>query len=282
METFCLEKNAIPCSVKELLKKNGISSTRWRKLKKEAAFYLDGQKTHWRAEIAPGQTLAVCYTENSSIQPQAGPLSIRYEDDFLLAVDKPSGMLVHPTVARETSTLANYLAHYAAGKACFSGLHFVSRLDRHTAGLVLIAKTARIKHLLQKIYIEKTYTALAHGCPPATSGMIDLPLGRKEGSIIEREVSPQGKPARTHYKLLRNYVQESLIEFKLFTGRTHQIRVHAAAIGCPLVGDSLYGEKSAKTPHCLIARELLFHHPIGGQTVNIKSDFFIKTKNNFL
>ncbi len=195
--------------------------------------------------------------------------TIAYEDDYLLIIDKPAGMLVHPTVNEWGCTLYDYVTEYYQRKGITANIHPVSRLDRHTSGLVIFAKEPIIQHWLSQQQMDKEYLAIATGELPNDEGIIEAPIARKEGSIIERCVSENGKYAKTSYKLLAKRKDLSLLQVKLFTGRTHQIRVHMAYIGCPLYNDNLYGTPGPQSRHALHAFKLRFIHPVSDTPVEI-------------
>ena len=195
--------------------------------------------------------------------------TIAYEDDYLLIIDKPAGMLVHPTVNEWGTTLYDYVTEYYQRKGITANIHPVSRLDRHTSGLVIFAKEPIIQHWLSQQQMDKEYLAIVTGELPNDEGIIEAPIARKEGSIIERCVSENGKYAKTSYKLLAKRKCLSLLQVKLFTGRTHQIRVHMAYIGCPLFNDNLYGTPGPQSRHALHAFKLRFIHPVSDTPVEI-------------
>ena len=195
--------------------------------------------------------------------------TIAYEDDYLLIIDKPAGMLVHPTVNEWGCTLYDYVTEYYQRKGITANIHPVSRLDRHTSGLVIFAKEPIIQHWLSQQQMDKEYLAIVTGELPNDEGIIEAPIARKEGSIIERCVSENGKYAKTSYKLLAKRKDLSLLQVKLFTGRTHQIRVHMAYIGCPLYNDNLYGTPGPQSRHALHAFKLRFIHPVSDTPVEI-------------
>ncbi|MBR2219429.1 MAG: RluA family pseudouridine synthase [Phascolarctobacterium sp.] len=195
--------------------------------------------------------------------------TIAYEDDYLLIIDKPAGMLVHPTVNEWGTTLYDYVTEYYQRKGITANIHPVSRLDRHTSGLVIFAKEPIIQHWLSQQQMDKEYLAIVTGELPNDEGIIEAPIARKEGSIIERCVSENGKYAKTSYKLLSKRKDLSLLQVKLFTGRTHQIRVHMAYIGCPLFNDNLYGTPGPQSRHALHAFKLRFIHPVSDTPVEI-------------
>ncbi len=197
------------------------------------------------------------------------PGMIAFEDEYLLIVDKPAGMLVHPTVTQLDGTLYNLVQDYYQKEGIEAGLHPVSRLDKNTSGLVIFAKEPIIQFWLSQREVVKEYLAFALGIIDA-DGVIDAPIARKEGSIIERCVDfARGKSSKTAYTVLGHYKGNTLLKLRLYTGRTHQIRVHMAYIGHPLVGDNLYGTPGPQSRHALHAYKLQFVHPVSDEPIEI-------------
>ncbi|MBD5133456.1 MAG: RluA family pseudouridine synthase [Clostridiales bacterium] len=253
----------------------GLSGTVLRRVKwLEDGITLDGVRVNVRVRVSEGQTLSVRLTDPSpasGVVPAEGPLDIVYEDADLIVVNKAPGVLVHPGHGHFDDTLGNYLMWHYAQTGDESDFHPVHRLDKGTSGLVVIAKHAhgqeRLKNQLHTSQFRRVYLAVCDGAPPEPSGTVDAPIGQAEGSLTAREVRADGKPARTHYRVVRAHGPRSLVELELETGRTHQIRVHMAHIGCPLTGDFLYGMEN----RALIARPALHSahleltHPITGE-----------------
>lgn len=195
---------------------------------------------------------------------------IAFEDDFLLIIDKPAGMLVHPTVSQWEGTLYDLVKAYYAYKNITADIHPVSRLDKNTSGLVIFAKEPIIQFWLSQAEVVKEYLAIAKGHIAEQQGLIDAPIARREGSIIERCVDfERGKEAKTAYTVLGYSGSNTLIKLRLFTGRTHQIRVHMAHLGYPLVDDNLYGSPGPQSRHALHAYRLAFKHPVGDFALEI-------------
>ena len=198
------------------------------------------------------------------------PSMLAYEDDYMLIIDKPAGMLVHPTVSQWTGTLYDLVKAYYAERGITADIHPVSRLDRNTSGLVIFAKEPIIQFWLSQGEVVKDYLAIAQGHLQDEQGLIDAPIARKEGSIIERCVDfTRGKEAQTAYQVLGYYGPNTLLKIRLFTGRTHQIRVHMAYLGHPLVDDNLYGVPGPQSRHALHAYRLAFKHPVGDYMLEI-------------
>ena len=214
--------------------------------------------------------------DNSNIVPTKMNLDIIYEDEWILVINKPTGIPIHPSRMHFADSLSNGIKYYFDLIGLKKKIRPVNRLDLDTSGLVLFAKCEYIQEsFIQQMSMNifnKTYLCLINGFLENESGIINLPIARKPGSIIERCINQEGLPSITHYKLIRKYTNYSLIECKLETGRTHQIRVHMSAIGHPLLGDTLYGNGSN-----LIDRQALHSyqieciHPISKKALCFKS-----------
>ena len=252
-----------------------LSGTVLRRVKwLEDGITVDGQRVTVRYRVQAGQVLSVRLTDpapTSGTVPAPGPLDLVWEDEDLVVVNKAPGTLVHPSHGHFSDTLGNFLMyHYQqTGQDC--DFHPVHRLDKGTSGLLVVAKhphaQEQLKQQLHTPRFRRVYLAVCDGVPPAPSGTVEAPIGMAEGSWTSRQVSPQGQSARTHYQVLQAWEGGSLVQMELDTGRTHQIRVHMAHLGCPLTGDFLYGmEQPDKISRpALHSYHLSFTHPITGE-----------------
>ena len=265
---------------KILREEMGLSAGLMNRLKWTGALKVNGQSVHTDFPVRPGDTVTAVLEEESPDYPAEDlPLTVLYEDDFLLAVDKPQGMLIHPSAARNTGTLANAVAGYYARTGSPGAFHPLTRLDRDTFGIVLVAKNGYACALLQQARPRKTYHALTLGGPEDDSGIIDAPIARKPLPSLLREVSPDGKPSRTEYRVLDRGENLCRLALTPVTGRTHQLRLHCAYAGFPIVGDPQYGnesslawaEKLGVTGQQLCAKRLEFTHPVTGQALTLES-----------
>ncbi|MBR2937005.1 MAG: RluA family pseudouridine synthase [Oscillospiraceae bacterium] len=257
-----------------------LSAGLMNRLKWQEKLYVNGLPVHTDYAVQPGDVITVPLDEPVPDYPaEDGPLTVLYEDEHLLAVDKPAGMLIHPSRSRFTGTLANYVLGYYQKTGQAGAFHPLTRLDRDTFGAVLIAKNAHIHSLLQQCDAQKTYHALVWGVPDAPTGVIDAPIARLPLPSLLRQVSPDGKPSLTKYTLLETRGNISKLALRPITGRTHQLRVHCAHMGWPILGDPQYGnEASAQasrelglTSQILCARQIDLTHPVTGQSLRILS-----------
>ena len=253
----------------------GLSGTVLRRVKwLEDGITLDGQRVNVRVRVAEGQTLSVRLTDperKSGIVPRQGPLDIVFEDRDLVVVNKAAGVSVHPGPGHYDDTLGNFLLYYYDSEGEPADYHPVHRLDKGTSGLLVVAKhpyaQEKLKNGLHTEAFRRTYLAVCDGAPEPAQGVIDAPLGPLDGSLMAQTVRSDGAPARTRYRVLRNFGPRALVELELDTGRTHQIRVHMAGIGCPLTGDFLYGtEDPSLIPRpALHSAALELAHPVTGE-----------------
>lgn len=216
--------------------------------------------------------------ESQNIEGEDLNIKVIYEDDDLLIVDKPPFMVVHPTKSHPMGTLANGVIHHFRSNNDNSIVRLVSRLDRDTSGLIMIAKN-QFSHMnlaksMEKNLIKKSYLAIIHGNLENQEGTIDLPIGRPTDETIKRAVLEDGQRSITHYKIKESYKEGTLVELILETGRTHQIRVHLSYVGCPIYGEQLYSDFNDEeliSRQALHAYALTLPHPRSGEILNFES-----------
>ncbi len=240
---------------------------------------VDGQPARKRHLVAPGQVIEI-----SAAQPEPAPegpqasFTIAYEDPHLLVVDKPAGVVVHPARGHRSGTLAQALAAHGAAGGEEGRPGIVHRLDRDTSGLLVVAKSDAVHRALKELIasraLQREYAALVDGHPSARTGMIDAPIGRdrRDRQLVSLD-SDVPREARTHFSVVRVLPQSTLLEVRLDTGRTHQIRVHMAAIGHPVCGDPQYGVRGryGLTRQFLHAQRLAFTHPVTAEPIDVHS-----------
>ena len=248
-----------------------LSSSLMNKLKWGDAIRVNGIPQHTNYSVTPGDIITVRLDEPEPDYPaEDGRITILYEDDHLLAVDKPAGMLIHPSRAQNTGTLANFVLGYYRKTGQNSAFHPLTRLDRDTFGVVLLAKNAHIHTLLQGCDVQKTYHAWVLGCPAESSGIIDAPIARKPLPSLLREVNPEGKPSKTCFTVLEKRAGLTKLALQPVTGRTHQLRLHCFHEGFPILGDPQYATAESLalsrdfglSSQLLCAHELRLRHPI--------------------
>ncbi len=234
-----------------------MSSSLMNKLKWGDAIRVNGVPQRTNYPVKPGDVVSVDMTELEPEYPaEDGPLSLLYEDEYLLAVEKPAGMLIHPSHVKNSGTLANFVQGYYQKTGQQGAFHPLTRLDRDTFGIVLIAKCAHVHTLLQEEKVKKTYYAWVFGNVDGDEGEINAPIARCPLPSLLRCIHPEGKPSRTLWQVLERREAMTKLALQPVTGRTHQLRLHCAHIGHPILGDPQYGGGESQ----LLSRSLGFHH----------------------
>ena len=262
----------------------GLSTGLMNKLKWSEKLFVNGIPRHADFPVQIGDVITADLDEPTPDYPaEDGEFTILYEDEHILAVDKPAGMLIHPSRSRLTGTLANRVLGYYQRTSQKCAFHPITRLDRDTFGIVLLAKNAHIHGILTGFQadgkIEKIYHALVYGGPEADCGVIDAPIARRELPSLLRYVNQEGKPSRTEFETLERRGNITKLALRPITGRTHQLRVHCSYMGYPILGDPQYGSEASQTlsaemglsSQLLCAKRLRFPHPITGVAMDISS-----------
>lgn len=292
-------------SINHIIKQHHISQRMRRKLKNDGIITINGNIASWDTLVHSNDHLVISITPEQEFELTPMSLDIVYEDEYILAINKAPGILMHPTSTIRTGTLANGVLHYYKETNQAHDFHPIHRLDKDTSGIIIIAKTAVVQHAFEKQHIRfhKIYNAIIEGHVPSTQLTINWPIARKEGSIIERCCSKSGKTAHTditvleyirlsHPKAPLDYADKNItaqlvekkkcleqdtsklthIQCRLHTGRTHQIRVHLSHLGYPLAGDDLYGGSLHYIQRqALHAGLLAFTHPITQEYIELRA-----------
>ena len=261
----------------------GLSTGLMNKLKWNEKLFVNGTPRHADFSVAVGDEIVALLDEETPDYPaEDGELTVLYEDEHILAVDKPAGMLIHPSRSTMTGTLANRVLGYYQKTGQKSAFHPITRLDRDTFGVVLLAKNAHVHALLNQLHsegkLQKTYHARVFGCPAEKAGVINAPIARRPLPSLLRYVNQEGKPSVTRYRVLEG-AEQSLLELQPVTGRTHQLRVHCAYMGFPVLGDPQYGSEESRkysadrgiSGQRLCAKRLEFVHPVTGENILLES-----------
>jgi len=280
-----------------------LSRMRIANLIEAGAAEVNGEKARAGYRIIPGDSLQVIFADGApgAMSPEPLPLEVSYEDEHLLVVVKPAGILVHPTKNVKRGTLANALTYHLnrpriedgkwtlddiaaqhesgvsqADSASVIRPGLVHRLDRETSGLMVVAKTDRAMRVLSRHFrkrlVEKRYLALIIGALDAESGAIEVPIGRDPDQEPQWRVMDGGKPAQTNFKVINRFTDATLVELEPVTGRTNQLRIHCAHIGHPIAGDRMHGRnQELENRLCLHASQLAFHHPANGDWMILTS-----------
>lgn len=257
----------------------GVSYTAMKSAKWDGRITVDGLPTPVDAIVREGQRVCIRFREAAPaypVKPYPLPLVIPYEDEHLYVIDKPAPLASQSSANHPDDALENALYAHLNCPADFV-YRPVNRLDKGTSGLMLVAKDAHAQHMLQKMLhsdaFSRIYLAVVEGHLPAQQGVIDAPIGKEDAASIKRLVRADGKPSVTHYEVVEAHEKRSLVRLRLETGRTHQIRVHMAYLGCPVCGDFLYGSELSELPgrFALHSTELTLTHPLTMEGLHIVS-----------
>ncbi|MBR1685015.1 MAG: RluA family pseudouridine synthase [Clostridia bacterium] len=257
-----------------------ISSTQIKSAKWENRILVNGTPKFVSFTLCEGDRVTFLDSEIVpvySVTPSDIPINVVYIDDYLMIIDKPARIATSSSIRYPHDALENAVFSYLG---CPDGFIFrpINRLDKGTSGLMCVARDpytqCTLQSLLHTAAFARSYLAVTDGIPEQPKGTIDLPIGKKEGPTIQREIRQDGKPSITHYEVLCENNSRSLIRLKLETGRTHQIRVHLSSIGCPVFGDFLYGKESDMLPgrFALHSESLTLIHPKTHESMTFSSD----------
>lgn len=276
--SYDIDSHSEGLRIEQFLRRKGYSAQNLSTIKRmPESILVNGVHYYMKQTLKAGDRLLVRIQETESsrnIPPVCAPLSIVYEDEDLIVVNKPAGMPIHPSLNNYTNSLANALAWYYQQQRKPFIFRCCNRLDRDTSGLTVVAKHLVSGNILstmtKKKEVRREYLAVVRGHIVPESGTISAPLARKGGTIIERVVDfDRGEPAVTHYHLIREANGHSLVSLQLETGRTHQIRIHLKHLGFPLVGDYLYNpDMEYISRQALHSFRLSFPHPITGEVMD--------------
>lgn len=282
--SFTNEEDAV--LLREAIKKYGISKKALTSIKYDGGMILvNGEEKTVRHTLHLGDVVTIIFPDEKKSEgliAEKGNFSILYEDDHLLILIKNAGISTIPSREHPRGTIANQVAGYLKESGIASTVHIVTRLDKDTSGIICIAKHRHAHHLLSEMQkngeISRSYEAFVHGHVKENHFTIEAPIARKNGSIIERIISPEGKYAKTSVQVLNRFTVQgeavSHVRLKLHTGRTHQIRVHMMSVGHPLIGDDLYGGSLLLMERqALHAKALTLQHPFSKETVHIEAEF---------
>ena len=258
-----------------------ISYSAMKSAKWNGEIRVNGARSTVDVRVRPGDRIEVLMPERQPVFiPEAFeiPLEIPYEDEWMMIVDKPAPLASQSSRSRPGNSLENAVYSYLGRPEGFI-YRPVNRLDKGTSGLMVIAKDGHSQDLLQRELhtadFRREYVAMTAGIPEPEEGVIDLPIGKADGATVRREIRPDGKPARTHYRVTEKRPDgRAMVRLRLETGRTHQIRVHLAAIGCPVCGDFLYGtEMPEEFPgrFALHSAYVRVRHPMTGAFIEMES-----------
>lgn len=257
----------------------GVSYSAMKSAKWDQRILVDGEPRTVDTLLHAGQVVTMLLAEEKPVYqlvPHDLPLTIPYQDEHLLVIDKPAPLASQSSAGHPDNSLENALfAHFGCPEDFI--YRPVNRLDKGTSGLMVVARDPHSQHRLQTLLhtedFQRIYFAVVEGAPPERSGVIDVPIAKEDAASIRRIVTPEGRPSVTHYEVLAHSGGRSLVRLKLNTGRTHQIRVHMAHLGCPVAGDFLYGTELPSLPgrFALHSAELILTHPFTGEHLHVAS-----------
>lgn len=272
--------------LKDFLKDEGISSRFYREVTISSYILVNGEKTFTNKLLKSGDEILVRFPEeNYNASVEEGDIYVLYEDDDVLVVNKQPYIVTHTAKENISGTLLNYACWYFSGNNIKRKVRFANRLDRDTSGIVIICKNAHAHWQISNQFSEgsviKEYIAVTKNNFTEKSGIIEEPIIRTDDGI-KRAVSKDGKYCKTGYEVIKENKDYAIVRLRLYTGRTHQIRVHLSYIGCPIIGDSLYGEESSvigrQALHCSYIE---FDQPRTGERIVVKAPLF-KDMNDLL
>ena len=281
--SYTIKSNEHFDNIKEVLKtKFEISDRLLLKLKKNNLIFLNNTVANIKSPVNSHDVVEISldYPEdNTNIIPVKMDLKIIFEDDWLLVLNKPAGYPIHPSMQHYEDSISNGVRYYFDSINLHKKIRPVNRLDKDTSGLVIFAKNEYVQECLVRQMksgvLKKEYIAICEGILPRAKGTINAPIARKENSIIERCIDESGDVAITHYDVLKSNDSMSVVHLILETGRTHQIRVHMAHIGNPIIGDTLYGHNSKLiNRQALHSNKISFIHPITKEQINLTAPLF--------
>lgn len=266
-------------TVKEYLKQGlNISGRQIQKLTRGKGILLNGRAPFLEKKLKKGDEIQVLILQDRDygVEPEEGEVDILYEDEEVIVLNKPPGILVHPAGQTTKGTLANYLAFYEQKNNRMGKIRPLHRLDRDTSGCVLFARQAAVQSELEKQLLDgrmkRTYLAVVQGGLEGETGTVNAPIGSWPGRANRRQVRDDGERAVTHYQVVGKDNAFTLVRLMLETGRTHQIRVHMAYIGHPVTGDRMYGGSSQHiSRQALHASEIAFFHPAKNRIITVEA-----------
>lgn len=286
--TYTIKSNENFDNIKEVIKTQfQISDRLLLKLKQNNKIFLNTIPANIKSSVKPNDIVEILLDfdeDNSNIVPTKMDLEILFEDDYLLILNKPAGYPIHPSMLHFEDSISNGVKYYFDKIGLNKKIRPVNRLDKDTSGVVIFAKNEYIQESLVKQMknnsFKKEYIAICEGILSNSSGTVNVPIARKPDSIIERCVDENGDIAITHYDVIKQSDNFSVVHCILETGRTHQIRVHMAYLGNPIIGDTLYGNSSNLIDRqALHSYKVTFVHPVTGQIMSIVAPLFDDMKN---